>query len=146
TSGANLDADLQAPTVSISYDAATLTVSGTAQDANDRIAKVQVWDGAKLLASTDPSEESAAVAYFQFALGLDTFSVTLKEAPLGGLQALAFDPAGNEGQSATTSTQANVWVDASAAAGGDGSEAQPFTTIGAGVSAVGVGGTVWVRP
>lgn len=146
TSGANLDADLQAPTVSISYDAATLTVSGTAQDANDRIAKVQVWDGAKLLASTDPSEESAAVAYFQFALGLDTFSVTLKEAPLGGLQALAFDPAGNEGQSATTFTQANVWVDASAAAGGDGSEAQPFTTIGAGVSAVGVGGTVWVRP
>ncbi len=146
TAGGNIDVDLQAPTVSITYDANTLTITGQAQDANDRISKVQVWDGAKLLASTDQAEESSAVAYFQFDLGLSSFTVTLKSQPVGGLVALAFDPAGNEGRSAETFNQLNVWVDANAAANGDGTEAQPFLTIDDGVSAVAVGGTVWVRP
>lgn len=87
-----------------------------------------------------------SVSYFQFDLGPDTFSVVISCQPLGGLVALAFDPTGNEEQTVETVSLGNVWVDKNTAAGGGGSEAIPFTTIKAGVSAVNVGGTVWVKP
>lgn len=137
--------DLTPPTVTLDgFDPVSGVVTGTAND-DYGIAKVEIYDGPVLLASTDPTDENANVALIAFTPLSDSFTTTLKVAPIGGITVVARDPSGNEAHTAPTFDYQFVYVDASAAAGGDGSAANPFDTIQAGINAVAPGGTVFVR-
>lgn len=143
----NLATDLTPPTVTgFAYDVITGEVTGEADD-DYGIASVQVFDGPVLLASTIQDEVDDGAKAITFDAGSTTFHANVGSAISGGLLAIAFDPSGNEGRSAETVDLTNIWVDASAPTGGDGSETHPFQTIQQGVDAVTTDGTgnVWVR-
>jgi len=137
--------DLTPPTVTLDgFDPVSGVVTGTAND-DYGIAKVEIYDGPVLLASTDPTDENANVALIAFTPLSDSFTTTLKAAPIGGITVVARDPSGNEAHTAPTFDHQFVYVDASAGADGDGSADSPFSTIQAGIDAVVPGGTVFVR-
>lgn len=134
-------ADVVSPEVTLSFDGATLQATGTANDPNGLISSVEIWDGPVLVAATDAP---VGVAPIVFDLGSTTFRATLAAAPAGGLVAVAFDAAGNEGRSDETFSSYAVWVVAGGT--GDGSYANPLGSVQAGIHAVAPGGTVWVGP
>lgn len=141
SAGGGVQADVISPEVTLEFHGSTLQVVGTAEDPNGFIAKVEVWDGPVLVASTDAA---AGVPEIAFDLGTTTFRATLASAPTGGLVALAFDAAGNEGRSDETFSSFAVWV--AEGGSGDGSQANPLGSVQAGIDAVAAGGTVWIGP
>ncbi|HET8986044.1 MAG TPA: hypothetical protein VFN03_09830, partial [Trueperaceae bacterium] len=83
--------DTEPPTVSISsLDGNTGLVVGQADD-NFGIAKVQVFDGPVLLASTDENEAVGGVSLIAFVHGTTEFRTYLTTTPQGGVTAVAFD-------------------------------------------------------
>lgn len=136
-----VQADLVSPVVTLAYDGVTGEATGTALDPNGFITTVEIWDGPVLVASTDAA---AGVALVTFDLGSTTFRATLGSAPVGGLVALAYDAAGNEGRSDETFSSNAVWV--AEGGTGDGSQADPLGSVQDAIDAVAVGGTVWVGP
>ena len=144
--GGSVQVDNERPEVTIDgYDAATREVVGTASD-DVGIAKVQVFDGGVLLASTDEAEATGDVAIIAFPGGGNTFRTTLRTAPYGGIVAYAFDTSGNEGRSEELASPNQVWVDVGGSGDGTGSESAPFTSLQAALDAVNAGGKVFVAP
>lgn len=137
--------DMEPPTVAItSFDPLTRVVEGTASDGYG-IAKVEIYDGPVLLASTDPGAVGGTVSLIEFGPQSDEFRTTLLADPIGGISAVALDTSGNEAHTDPFADGSFVLVDAAAAHGGDGSADSPFSTIQAGIDAVVPGGTVFVR-
>ena|GEM_PF-1118508 len=137
--------DMEPPTVAItSFDPLTRVVEGTASDGYG-IAKVEIYDGPVLLASTDPGAVGGTVSLIEFKPQSDEFRTTLLADPIGGISAVALDTSGNEAHTDPLADGSFVLVDAAAAPGGDGSADRPFSTIQAGINAVAPGGTVFVR-
>ena len=137
--------DMEPPTVAItSFDPLTRVVEGTASDGYG-IAKVEIYDGPVLLASTDPGAVGGTVSLIEFKPQSDEFRTTLLADPIGGISAVALDTSGNEAHTGPRADGSFVLVDAAAAPGGDGSADRPFSTIQAGIDAVVPGGTVFVR-
>lgn len=140
TTSGNITADLESPTVTIdSYDPATGIVTGSADD-NFGIAKVQLFDGPVLLASTDEDELGGDVAEITFALGTTNFSTALTTPPLGPLEAVALDHSGNE----AAATLDTLYV--ALGGTGDGTQADPFGSIANAIAAAGPGYTIQVEP
>lgn len=145
----NVVTDLVPPTVSItSYNTTTHIVTGTADD-NYGIAKVQIYDGPRLLASSDTNEQNPGV------VAAVTFSGTnftahlssLSNPPAGGISAVAIDTSGNQATTKDTLNPNVIYVSATGDndSTGDGSQAAPYATIAKGVSEVAQGGTVYVE-
>ena len=140
----DLAIDLEAPVVSlVNVDAATGTVTGTASD-NRGIAKVQIWDGPILVASTDSDELDSGIVEIDFDEGSHDFSATLASLPSSGISVIAFDHSGNQ---ATTGSDVVFVGPASAIIDPEaphGSVANPFATIQQGLNAVQANGMVYV--
>jgi len=145
--GGQLKADVEAPTVTIlSFNPATGRIEGEASD-NVAIAKVQIFDGPELVASTDSADIDNGAATITFLPASEQFYADLASTPGAdrGFQAVAFDPSGNEGRSSETLNLSFVYVASNAAPDGNGSKERPFATIAAAVNAVNAGGVVYVQ-
>lgn len=136
--------DVTAPELAnVVFDSAANTVTGEASD-DTGIAKIEIWDGPVLVATTEIEEPSGDVAPVEFAPGTGAFSATLL-VPTGGITVIAFDEAGNQSEVFVDHSE-DVWVWAGYAGGdSDGSEQRPFTDLQDGLDAVSEGGTVHVR-
>ncbi len=141
----DVSVDLEAPTVSMTYDSVINRVFGAADD-NIAISSVEVFDGPILVATTDTSLVDANVAQIVFAPGTTNWHADLTVSPSGELTAIATDSSGNE-SSVNTPFAGFVYVDANYTGGdSDGSEERPFQTVTQGLNAVAEGGTVYVLP
>lgn len=147
-SGGTLEVDLEAPSIIINtFNPTTGRIEGEAND-NVAIAKVEIYDGPELVASTDDAEVDAGAARVNFKPGTDSFYADLPPTPNTdrGFQAVAFDPAGNEARSAETQNLAFVYVSQD---GDDntatGTKANPFGSIANALTAVNEGGTIFVQ-
>lgn len=148
--------DSESPTVEItSFDAGTGVVAGTAED-NAGIAKVQLFDGPALVASTDVDEATAPVALIEFVDNSTLFTTTLVVDPVAGLTAIAFDTSGNQSVDYSLSGEefrhcplntdwyvSSISGDNAAATGELGT---PFATIQAAVSAASADDVLCVAP
>ena len=144
SSGA-LGVDVVPPTVTITgFDPVTGTVTGEAGD-DVGVARLELYDGPVLLATTELSDATGEVAYIEFAPLGGEFSTTLSVLPLGRITAVAVDSSGNEAQSEAFLPANVVYVDASAPAGGDGTADRPYSSVQVGINSVADGGTVFVR-
>lgn len=136
--------DTEPPTLTLdSHNSATGLVRGSADD-NYGIAKVQLFDGPVLLASTEASETGPTVSLIAFINGTTEFRTTLTAAPLGGIAAVAFDTSGNQSTSVELASLGRVYVDASHTGTQTGSQTQPFTSIQAALDVVADQGVVVV--
>lgn len=106
----SLAADVEAPTVTLDYNVATRRASGTADD-NTAIAKLEIYDGPVLVATTDETAVGASVSQIAFLAGSTAYQTTLKVDPTGGLRAVAYDHAGNAGVSEETERPEIIEVD-----------------------------------
>lgn len=99
-----LEADTVNPEVTLSYDMDTRVATGTAND-NYQVERVEIYDGPVLVATTDPDifDDNPDVAEIKF-VGTE-YSATLTVNPVAGLQAIAYDDAGNQATSAPTTVE-----------------------------------------
>jgi hypothetical protein len=145
SSSGGLSLDMVPPSVAVtSYDPFTGVVTGEASD-DVGVARVELYDGPFLLATTELADATGDVALIEFEPLSHAFATTLEVLPLGRVTAVAVDTSGNEAQSEAFLPGSVVYVDASAPAGGDGSAAHPYRSVQAGINAVAPGGTVFVR-
>ena len=96
-----LEADTVNPEVTLSYDMDTRVATGTAND-NYQVERVEIYDGPVLVATTDLDVVSTNpdVAEIEFVGTL--YRADLLVDPVGGLEAFAYDAAGNEATSEET--------------------------------------------
>lgn len=106
----SLRADLVAPIVTLDYNMATGQVTGAAED-NLAIAKLEIFDGPVLVATTDGDDIGPDVAEIAFIAGTNEFRAKLTVDPIGGLRALAYDHAGNVGTSEETAKPESLIVE-----------------------------------
>lgn len=140
-------ADLEPPAVS--FEVTGNVVSGSMGD-NYAVAKLQVFDGPILLASTDAGEATGNVKQIDTfppdpaANKYDyTFSVMLDNPAPGGLSVVAYDTSGNMFSSADAFDADNDYVRSNGSdAPGYGTRERPFRTIQHALNAVNVGGSV----
>lgn len=143
--GSGVKADIVAPEVTLAFDPMTGAATITAYD-DFGIAKVQLFDGPQLIASTDETElGKGGVEEITYSYGRNEFITAIATPTTGFLTAVATDPSGNEGRSAEVQNRLFLYVatfgnDAT----GNGTAAQPYATIAKAMGAVLPNGTVYV--